>query len=516
MLTQIAIPMILLAAGLAIAHLVFRPPPLKGRTTTQAVHASSSTTLGRLAAAARIRQKGQSGAMLLLHGPDALAARIALTQAAETALDIQYYIWQRDATGLVLLDELRKAAGRGVRIRLLLDDNGIRGLDSALAALDALPNFEVRLFNPFVLRALKPLGYAFDFVRLNRRMHNKSLSADGAVSIIGGRNIADVYFGFGTGVQFLDTDVMVAGQVVAEIGASFDRYWQSSSAHPIARIVDKPRPDTLDGLIFDAGEAAHSQQGRLYAERLRESDVVGQIKTGRMTFEWTEVTSVSDDPAKGLGKAKRDDLLFPRLMALSAKPSRSVDLVSAYFVPGKRFSKALQQLARMGVRVRILTNSQAATDVVLVHSAYVKYRRRLLRSGVKLYELKPEYSTQGEPRVRGLAGSSRASLHSKTLAVDEERIFVGSFNFDPRSVRLNTEMGVLIDSPHMAKTLAGAFAGRFERLSYVPELNGEGTTVWEELGMDGTKIRHRTEPRTNARSRLLLWLLGSLPIEWLL
>ncbi|HEX8756572.1 MAG TPA: phospholipase D family protein [Steroidobacteraceae bacterium] len=516
MFAQIVLLMFLLAGVLTVAHLIFGPPPLNGRTATQATRASSSTTLGRLAAAPLAGPKRQSGAMLLLHGPDALAARIALIQAAEAALDVQYYIWQRDATGLVLLNELRKAAGRGVRIRLLLDDNGIRGLDGDLAALDALPNFEVRLFNPFVLRTLKSLGYVFDFVRLNRRMHNKSLSADGAISIVGGRNIADVYFGFGTGVQFLDTDVMVAGQVVAEIGASFDRYWQSSSAHPIARIVDKPKPGTLEGLIFDSGEATHSQQGRLYAERLRESDVIKQIKTGRMTFEWTEVISVSDDPAKGLGKAKRDDLLFTRLMALLAKPSRSVDLVSAYFVPGKRFSKTLEQLARTGVRVRILTNSQAATDVVLVHSAYVKYRRSLLRSGVELYELKPEYATQGEPRVRGLAGSSRASLHSKTLAVDEERIFVGSFNFDPRSVRLNTEMGVLIDSPHMAESLAVAFAERFQRLSYVPELNGEGTTVWEELGPDGTKIRYRTEPRTSARSRLLLWLAGSLPIEWLL
>ncbi len=454
--------------------------------------------------------------MPLLHGPDALAARIALIRAAEVALDVQYYIWQRDATGLILLDELRKAAGRGVRIRLLLDDNGIRGLDADLVALDALPNFEVRLFNPFILRALKPLGYTFDFLRLNRRMHNKSFCVDGAISIVGGRNIADGYFGFGMGVQFLDVEVMLAGQVAADTGSNFDRYWQSRSAYPIAALVDKPKGDTLDRLIFDAGEAAHSQQGRLYAERLRNADVVEQIMTGRVPLEWTEVALVSDDPAKALGKADRQELLFPRLMALLAKPSRSVDLVSAYFVPGRRFSSALEQLARAGARVRILTNSQAATDVVVVHSAYVKYRTRLLRSGVTLYELKPEYSIREKPRAPGLVASSRASLHSKTIAVDEERIFVGSFNFDPRSVRLNTEMGVVIDSPHIAQSLAKAFSERFKRMSYAPDLSAEGGMVWKETGPDDTEILRRTEPGTDARSRLLLRLIGLLPIEWLL
>ena len=203
-------------------------------------------------------------------------------------------------------------------------------------------------------------------------------------------------------------------------------------------------------------------------------------------------------------------------MALLSKPSRSVDLVSAYFVPGRKFSEALGQLASQGIRVRILTNSQAATDVVPVHSAYVKYRPQLLRSGVELYELKPDYSTQDEPETQGLVGSSSASLHSKTLAVDENRIFIGSFNFDPRSLLLNTEMGILIDSPRMAGDLAAAFSERFQQVSYVPELTGDGMMVWNEVGADGTQIRTLEEPGTNPFSRLILWFLGLLPIEWLL
>jgi len=225
---------------------------------------------------------------------------------------------------------------------------------------------------------------------------------------------------------------------------------------------------------------------------------------------------VSDDPAKGLGEAARRDLLFPQLMALLSRPSRSVDLVSAYFVPGRAFADRLGEMARAGTLVRILTNSQAATDVALVHSAYVKYRPQLLRAGVELYELKPEHSTGEEPETQGLAGSSRASLHSKTLAVDGERIFIGSFNFDPRSLLLNTEMGVLIDSPRMAEALAASFSERFPLASYVPEIAGDGGLAWDETGADGTRIRHASEPDTSFSSRLFLRLLGLLPIEWLL
>lgn len=516
MFRKLGLAVALIIAVLVAAHIVFRPPSLEGRSVAQAVTASPSTFLGKAALTPPSEAYEASGVIPLLDGPDAFAARVALIRAAEVAVDVQYYIWNRDATGLILLDELRKAAERGVRVRLLLDDNGISGLDGNLAALDAMPEIEVRLFNPFILRTLKPLGYAFDFIRLNRRMHNKSLTADGAFSILGGRNIGDIYFGFGAGVQFIDTDVMVAGTAAADIGKDFDRYWQSRSSHPIARIVDRQGRGSLDPLISDARQAAESTEGKLYAERLQASNIVSRIAAGELSFEWVKVALVSDDPAKGLGEADNRDLLFPQLMALLSKPSRSVDLVSAYFVPGREFTDALEQLAGEGIRVRILTNSQAATDVVVVHSAYVKYRPHLLRSGAELYELKPAFSAPDEPEVRGIGGSSRASLHSKTLAVDEERIFIGSFNFDPRSLLLNTEMGVLIDSPRMAGALAAAFSERFRQVSYVPELTSEGAMVWDEVGTGGRQIRHLEEPGTNRLSRLVLWFLGLLPIEWLL
>ena len=513
---KIALVIVLVAAVLAAAHVLFRPPSLAGRTESHAVEASSATALGRLALNPPPGQEEHSGVLPLIDGPDAFAARIALIRAAEVALDVQYYIWQRDATGLILLDELRKAAERGVRIRLLLDDNGTSGLDSDLAALDALPDVEVRLFNPFILRTPKVLGYAFSFFRLNRRMHNKSLTADGAASIVGGRNIGDIYFAFGDGVQFIDTDVLVAGKAAADIGADFDRYWQSGSSHPLSRIVSAAAEGALEKLAADARQAALSAEGELYFERLRQSPLVGNLVAGRLALEWTGVTLVSDNPAKGLGQAAINDLLFPQLMALLARPTRSVDLVSAYFIPGRNFSQALERLAASGVRIRILTNSLAATDVVIVHSAYVKYRPALLRAGIELYELKPEHVSEDERETRSISGSSRASLHSKTLAVDGERIFIGSYNFDPRSLLLNTEMGLLIDSPQMAGALGNAFSDRFPLLSYVPKLAGGNAVAWDEPETNGAPIHYDSEPGTNAVSHLIVSLLGLLPIEWLL
>lgn len=503
-----------LAATMGIGHLMLRPPSLDGREASSSAQLSPATRLGRMVLAMQVQEAGPSGVLPLLDGPQAFAARVALIRAADEALDVQYYIWHRDTTGLILLEELRQAAARGVRVRLLLDDNGIHGMDADLGALDALPGIEVRLFNPFMLRGFKPLGYVFDFTRLNRRMHNKSLTADGAMSILGGRNIGDVYFGFGGGVQFLDTDLLVAGEAAGAISRDFDAYWHSDSAHPVARIVDGADVLALPVLIDDARRAAESPEGRGYFERLAESGLAQQLRSGNLPLEWTEVTVISDDPAKGLGRAVERDLLFPQLIALVSRPTHSVDLVSAYFIPGREFADGMSDLARNGVRVRILTNSQVATDVVLVHSAYARYRKRLLRAGVNLLELKPEFSPRDDPGQMGLGGSSSASLHSKVIGVDGQRIFVGSYNFDPRSLFLNTEMGVLVDSPRLAAALGSAFDSRFEQMSYKLVLDAHDELVWVEGGAEPT--HYAAEPGTGVLSRLAVKLLGKLPIESLL
>lgn len=514
LLKTISLFLAAVAIVLITAHLAFRPPSLESRAASYAIEPSLTTELGRVALSSE-ESAGKSGVVPLVAGTDAFAARIAIIRAAEVALDVQYYIWHRDAAGLILLDELRAASARGVRVRLLLDDNGVTGLDSDLAALDALANVEVRLFNPFILRSPKLLGYAFDFFRLNRRMHNKSLTADGAMSILGGRNIGDIYFGLGKGIQFIDIDVLVAGKAATDVGADFDRYWASRSAYPAARVLPEAHQGALNRLVADARTIASSAEARIYAERLRQANIISEIASGSVAFEWTNVALISDDPAKGVGEAPFRDLLFPQLMELLSRPGRSVDLVSAYFVPGRQFTEALADLARSGTRVRILTNSQDATDVIVVHSAYVKYRHALLDAGVEIYELKPAFVVEEE--VSGdISGSSRASLHSKAVTVDGERIFIGSFNFDPRSFALNTEMGVLIDSTQLAGGLGQAFDKVYLHASYRPVLTGDGTLAWEEARADGEVVRHNHEPGATPLSRLVLSLLGFLPIEWLL
>src|SRR5690625_570927 len=284
-LMKTAFATLLAVAVLLAAHLIWQPPPLEGRSISLAVAASAETTLGRMALDQPEGHESDSGVVPLLDGPDAFAARVALIRTAEMALDVQYYIWQRDATGLVLLDELRKAAERGVRVRLRLDDNGIGGRGNDLAALAALPEVELRLYNPFILRWPKALGFAFDFLRLNRRMHNKSLTADGAIRILGGRNIGNIDFSFGDGIHYIDTDVLVAGPVAAEVGTEFDRYWQSGSAHPVERIIKTAPAGALDRLRRDAAAAAASPAGQAYLERLRASPLIRRLSRGEAVLE---------------------------------------------------------------------------------------------------------------------------------------------------------------------------------------------------------------------------------------
>jgi putative cardiolipin synthase len=225
------------AAGILTLGVLFPLPDRQGIDVSEAIPATATTTIGAAVLQGQVEHPGESGVIPLAGGGEAFAARVLLARTAEQSLDVQYYIWQADTTGYLLLDELRAAAERGVRVRLLLDDNGIAGLDADLRALDDLPNLEVRLFNPFTLRRPKPLSFAFDFFRLNRRMHNKSFTADGAVTVVGGRNVGDIYFAFGPDAHYIDTDVLALGPAAAEVSAAFGAYWNSASAYPAGLIL---------------------------------------------------------------------------------------------------------------------------------------------------------------------------------------------------------------------------------------------------------------------------------------
>lgn len=440
---------------------------------------------------------------------------MVLAKAAERTLDLQYYIWRPDITGVLLLEALHAAADRGVRVRLLLDDSGTAGIDAELAALASHPNIQIRLFNPFVVRSPKWLGFLTDFSRANRRMHNKAFIADNQVSIIGGRNIADEYFAATEEVHFSDLDVLAVGDVVDEVSTDFDRYWRSASAYPVARILSGADPEGLERLARAADEESRDPEADRYMQAVAETELVQKLVAGELELEWSPVHMLSDDPAKGLGQASDEGLLFHELERLLSDAEASVALVSPYFVPAEAGTAALVRQARQGIRVRVLTNALEATDVIAVHAGYAKRRKALLEAGVRLYEMHRGSNHQGDGLRAGPFGSSGASLHAKTFAVDGERAFVGSFNFDPRSAHLNTELGFIIESPALARQIDATFETGIPSSAYEVRLDREGDLYWIEQ-RDGRVIRHDTEPNTGRLKRLGVFLISLLPIEWLL
>ncbi len=504
---------IFLAVLVMLARIVFPLPDLSDRPASNAIAASLDTQIGAAVTQASAAHSGQTGVIALQNGHDALASRIELAAVAEQSIDAQYYIWHDDTSGIMLLSALLDAAARGVRVRLLLDDNGVPGLDDIMATLNAQDNFEIRLFNPSTVRQPKLLGYAFDFFRMNRRMHNKSFIVDGSVAIIGGRNIGDEYFDAGADSFYIDMDVLAAGQVVPETAQVFDEYWNSASVFELETIVD----GTGDLPAFEARVTDVMQSPEAFTLIGNIQSSADRFARGEMPMEWTTVQLVADDPVKGLGIATPDQLMISRLGEILGEVERRMDVVSAYFVPGRRGTEYLAGSAAAGVDVRVLTNAMNTTDVLMVHSGYTRYRRELLEADVSLYELKlrGEMSPEADMQVKPF-GLSGASLHAKTFAVDGERIFIGSFNFDPRSAILNCEMGFLIESPTLAGRVSAGFDGPLDTITYQPALTPEGKMVWQEPLKDQDTVIYPEEPGATWFQQIAIAVIGILPVEWLL
>jgi len=491
-------------------------PPLDGRVETRALADTASTRLGRAVAPGVPAHAGRSGVQALVSSADAFAARAYLAQAADRTLDVQYYLWHDDETGTLLLEALWRAAERGVRVRMLLDDMGTASLDARLAAFDAHPNVEVRLYNPFANRRFRALDFASDFARVNRRMHNKSFTADNQATIVGGRNVGNEYYGAGDGVEFADLDLIAVGPIVRDVSAAFDLYWSSASAYPLASIVPAAPADARATLEATFASTRADPDATAYLAALRESPQVRDLLGQRLPLEWVDARLVRDEPRKTLDTT--DDpslLLLASLLPMFGEPETSFDLVSPYFVPGERGTAILAALAQRGVRVRVLTNSLAATDVGPVHAGYAKRRESLLRAGVRLYEFKPTSAPSPAGSKAGLAGSRAGSLHAKTFAIDGRRLFVGSFNFDPRSARLNTEMGVVVDSRALAGRLVERLDNNLAAIAWEVRLRDDGGLEWIE-GTGAGEVRHATEPGTSALRRAWIRSLSLLPIDGLL
>ena len=506
-----------LAAAWCLLAWAARLPPDRDHRVSHVVPAMD-TRIGAGLAALPPAAPGLSGVWPLSTPIDAFATRVLMVRAADRTLDLQYYIWNADMTGLLLLDEVRQAADRGVHVRLLVDDNGAAGMDAHLLALDAHPNVEVRLFNPFVIRKIRALGFLVDFQRLNRRMHNKSMTADGLATIVGGRNIGDPYFDSDADVAFVDLDVLAVGKVAGDVDTEFDAYWNSQHARSIVSILGAAPADAAQQLASTLAALRSEPEAERYMHVVARNEVIHALEQGTLAFDWVPVALAYDPPAKASGKARQSQLLVTQLAALMGAPQRQLEVISPYFVPGKQGVKAFCDIAARGVKLRVVTNSLAANDVVAVHSGYAKWREGLLACGVQLYELKPTGVAEA-PRAGGgwaRPGSSSASLHGKVFAMDRGRAFVGSFNLDPRSIQINTEMGLVIDSPMLAGRISDALDRRLAAGAWEVRLRADGTGLqWLEQA-DGRTLIYNAEPQASAGRGWAVWLLSKLPIEHLL
>jgi len=488
-------------------------PSLHERAASYAFDDTASTRLGEMFSLEASRHPGLTGIEAVLDGRVAFGLRMRLARAAARSIDVQSFIWHADETGTLLFEEMLRAAERGVRVRLLIDDVNTEGMDPILALLAAQPNIELRLYNPFVNRGSRTMGILGDFGRLNRRMHNKSFTVDNQVSVVGGRNIADEYFEAGEQLSFADIDVAAVGEGVRAISAEFDRFWNSASAYPAGLIVDRGAALGRAEFAARAQAIGASEAAARYRDAIAQTAQGRGLLTGNPQLEWTTARVVYDEPEKTLNEEVLREAaleLMPRLKAAFGSPETHLDLVSPYFVPGEPGTEAFAAMAQRGVRVRILTNSLAATDEVSVHSGYAKRRIALLRAGVQLFEIKPA-ATNLRARAEEIGKHSKSGLHAKTFAIDGRSIFVGSFNLDQRSIKLNTEMGLVIDSASLAARLSAIFDAATSGFAYRVTLGANGELEWHDAD---TTLRE--EPESSWTQRMKVQMFSILPIEWLL
>lgn len=486
---------------------------------------TENTTLGRLFIPLTQQNPGLTGYHMLLEPIDAIAARLLLIEQAQKSIDLQYYIWHNDKIGALAWDALVRAADRGVKVRLLLDDNNTKDLDACLLALDQHPNIEVRLFNPFIHRKLRMIDYALDFKRTNRRMHNKTFIVDGQVALIGGRNMSNQYYDAGETFQFSDIDVFLTGSVVPEIAQSFDDYWNYNMAYPAPQIISaKDHRLTLDGLRTQLEHHRVTTAVQNYLDLTKQQAEFNDWLQAAPQLEWVTAHLVQDAPEKIDKDANPDEHLAFQMQHVIGQPNNKVDIISAYFVPGEKGKQTLLNLRKKDVKIRILTNSYAANDVGIVHAFYGKYRKDLLANGVELYEFLPVLKNTKRWRKKKtnnsnlltLGDSSDASLHAKMMGVDQQQVFIGSFNFDLRSANLNTEIGVILDSPKLARQMATDLDKNIMNLSYRVKLDDKGKLIWEEKMPDGSLRIHRTEPNINWLKRQGLTVISWLPLDGLM
>jgi cardiolipin synthase C len=502
---------------------------------SEALQSPQSTALGHIVEQSEDgNARTLSGIRLLSSGEEALDSLIALADHADRTLDIQYYIIQHDASAQVLLNHVRSAADRGVRVRVLVDDLNTAGEDRQFLHLGQHADIEVRVFNPFAggrsatwSRILTSIS---DIPRINHRMHNKLFVADNELAITGGRNIGDEYFTLDKHSNFIDLDVVAAGPIVPQLSASFDAFWNSKYAYPIASLAGSPaaaqvapepaapqpaapQPATPVPTVpvpaapdRDANPAAHSLEAN-WLER--------ELDAHALRLDWVPATVLADRPAKIASDAapEEEETIANNIAALLKSTQHELIVISPYFVPGKVGVALMRGLVDRGVHIRVLTNSLASTDAPIVHNGYARYRVALLRMGVELSEVRPKL---GQKRLRFHPfRSSNASLHAKAFVIDQKTVFIGSLNMDERSARFNSELGLVMRSPEIARQVTSLLDDISAEGSYKLSLDSHGRIVWSSGEGGDEKIWHR-DPETTRWQRFALKLLAPFAPEELL
>ncbi len=477
-----------------------------------------TTTADRLFEAEMAQHPGKSGFYLLASGESAFRTRIAMTRIAEKTIDAQYFIWEADATGALLAQQLLLAADRGVRVRLLLDDIHIGGRDFNIASLDAHPNIKVRLFNPFSGRGSIHFEFILNLTRLNHRMHNKVFLMDDAFAVIGGRNIGDHYFGVSPAQNFRDLDLFVAGPTAHDIRDSFNLYWNSEWSVPIAKVA-KRLPTAAQASErrrwLDDRVAAYRSDFP-YAIDQTPTEIYARLEEFRDRLVWADAEVVYDDPSKKVGN-RGHQAIAARLAEIVAQTRHEILLEAAYYIPRDRGIERLRSVRARGVRVRVLTNSMATNDMAPAYAGYRRYRKALLENEVELYELRPDLGTQ-RAFWSLVASDSTAILHSKVAVCDRKVVFIGSFNFDPRSAEVNTEIGLLVYSSDLAERLvefldSGTEPSNSYRVVLERKAPGNSCRLAWISEQQGREVREYKDPQAGFRRRLSAWFISLLPIE---
>ena len=496
------------------------------RKKSTVIPGTAETFLRQAVTRLRSGKGSMSGFSPLGSGLDAFAARVFLSRAAERSIDVQYYIWHNDDVGKLLAVELTKAAERGVRVRVLIDDVGSGATDQGLVSADAHPNIEIRLFNPVVNRSMRLVESTFSFSRINRRMHNKSFTVDNQVTIVGGRNVGNEYFDADPQVNFNDFDVLAVGPVVPEVSQSFDKYWNSQFSIPVAEIINQPAKPTED-LVNEIAESEEVRENSPYVKSVKKSNFLDHVKNGTLPLFWGDAHVVYDEPEKlQQSTTNKENHLVTKLTPLIGDIQNEFIIISPYFIPGNDGVEDIAELVDKGVSVKILTNSLASTDVGIVYGGYSQYRIPSLLAGAELYETKPDPAMKLKPKQKNkshLGSSSRSSLHSKVYVFDRKKIFVGSLNLDPRSVDINTELGIIFENAEFGEAIGERWDKYVKYNAYqlqakVEQVNDDWDTqqvhtlIWREHTDEGNK-QYIVEPQVGFWRRVGVSFLAILPIE---